>query len=556
MKIRSLVLISILLFSLNTLGCGKENVTPAENDSQEEEISQEKTNSEENLQIDNASEEELFSESENENDESWKVLMKEALVKAMKDYWEYERDNVNYDGISEEEYFNKSVFGLGFIDDDDIPEVFVGPCTGGVHGYGSCILYIKEGEVEEYRIDWCDNITYVPRGDIIKIFHGMHIPYQEHIVVWSTGEELGHGEFNDPGWYDGEDHSFNDESIEYRWNDEFVSESEYNAKKEAVFGAESEIQSLGWGGNDFYSYAEILAYLNTSSDVSPEGLNEDVAVGYLNIMINDPDGLRNEFGAESKYGLLYINDDDLPELVVHRTQTANQFMTEDCTVYGFKEGKVQIIPVKRMSGNISFDRVYYEKKDYICTDICYEAIDDWSGGDEYCPVFDHENPNYTKWDYNYPLEYQTGNPEDYDTQVNYTEYLKDGVVITEEEYNSGLNTMGLNNAKIIVDECQGYSEVINILSDYISLDSIEKMKEYENTSALNESEGTILYSVVVSAPDGYVNFRKGPGTDYDIIKPVNNGEVMDVIEEDEKWYKVIYDNQTGYVAKSQMTKYE
>ena len=33
-------------------------------------------------------------------------------------------------------------------------------------------------------------------------------------------------------------------------------------------------------------------------------------------------------------------------------------------------------------------------------------------------------------------------------------------------------------------------------------------------------------------------------------------EVMDVIEEDEKWYKVIYDNQTGYVAKSQMTKYE
>ena len=85
---------------------------------------------------------------------------------------------------------------------------------------------------------------------------------------------------------------------------------------------------------------------------------------------------------------------------------------------------------------------------------------------------------------------------------------------------------------------------------------LEKMKEYENTSALNESEGTILYSVVVSAPDGYVNFRKGPGTDYDIIKPVNNGEVMDVIEEDEKWYKVIYDNQTGYVAKSQMTKYE
>ena len=63
--------------------------------------------------------------------------------------------------------------------------------------------------------------------------------------------------------------------------------------------------------------------------------------------------------------------------------------------------------------------------------------------------------------------------------------------------------------------------------------------------------------VTVTAPDGYVNLRQGPGTNYDIIMPIQNGEVMEVQDqtEDGKWLKIAYWYEDGwcegYVAASQ-----
>ncbi len=49
-------------------------------------------------------------------------------------------------------------------------------------------------------------------------------------------EELWYGEFCDPRWFDGSDHSFNGEEQEYRLNDKFVSEEDYRESKKEVFG--------------------------------------------------------------------------------------------------------------------------------------------------------------------------------------------------------------------------------------------------------------------------------------------------------------------------------
>ncbi len=76
------------------------------------------------------------------------------------------------------------------------------------------------------------------------------------------------------------------------------------------------------------------------------------------------------------------------------------------------------------------------------------------------------------------------------------------------------------------------------------------------------------YLCFVKAPDGYVNLRTGPGTEYEIIREVPNGEEFEVYlkgavsESGKTWLKVAYfieaDNEdgyawlTGWVAESQL----
>lgn len=56
--------------------------------------------------------------------------------------------------------------------------------------------------------------------------------------------------------------------------------------------------------------------------------------------------------------------------------------------------------------------------------------------------------------------------------------------------------------------------------------------------------------VIVAAPDGYVNFRTGPGTNYDIIMPIYNGEELWVIGEEAgtNWIQVKYLLDSGYIT--------
>lgn len=70
--------------------------------------------------------------------------------------------------------------------------------------------------------------------------------------------------------------------------------------------------------------------------------------------------------------------------------------------------------------------------------------------------------------------------------------------------------------------------------------------------ALSEPQ---LFSVLVSADDGYVNMRTGPDTEYAIINPISNGITLPVFEKSSngRWYRTEYENKSGWIAASQVT---
>ena len=102
---------------------------------------------------------------------------------------------------------------------------------------------------------------------------------------------------------------------------------------------------------------------------------------------------------------------------------------------------------------------------------------------------------------------------------------------------------------------------------YIEIDSPdEDVAENTDVPSDNTEEETIPeYFVYVGAPDGYANLRTGPGTEYDIICQIPNGESLEVYRGEatakngKKWLKVAYWSDevsdswiTGYIAESQL----
>mgnify|MGYP000970309591 CR=1 FL=1 len=47
---------------------------------------------------------------------------------------------------------------------------------------------------------------------------------------------------------------------------------------------------------------------------------------------------------------------------------------------------------------------------------------------------------------------------------------------------------------------------------------------------------------------GNLNLRTGPGTDYSIILTIPAGEMVEIMENDEGWDKVIYQGEIGYCS--------
>jgi len=111
--------------------------------------------------------------------------------------------------------------------------------------------------------------------------------------------------------------------------------------------------------------------------------------------------------------------------------------------------------------------------------------------------------------------------------------LDTGATIEIEEYN------GAGWSKGSVDGKTGY-----IKSEYI--------KKVEAAAKQVETEQTNKYKTTTR-----VNFRKGPSTSNEVIKLLNAGTTVEMLEYDAaNWSKVTYDGQTGYIKSEYIIKAE
>ena len=120
---------------------------------------------------------------------------------------------------------------------------------------------------------------------------------------------------------------------------------------------------------------------------------------------------------------------------------------------------------------------------------------------------------------------------------------------------------------------QGYQEIQHITkeADQIKHEIIETRElgkgeeytEYEGEVIFMPLENSLLYKVQVSAPDGGVNMRSGPGTEYDkvLTEMIPNGNVLEVYAEHialngNYWGYTYYNGVEGWVALTQVTQIE
>ena len=185
------------------------------------------------------------------------------------------------------------------------------------------------------------------------------------------------------------------------------------------------------------------------------GMNREIAQAYLSVVKNDPDGLRRDpyTGAAFLYGLLYIDEDDIPELVLYH-KTMAQYENEFSYIYFYRDGEVVRTPPKYFRGN--HESYYYEKKDYLYIESEGAIEDEGFVCFAYCPVLHKERPYYS-------MERRQNNGE---PDADYLEMAlyRDGTEISKDELDRAV--AGLGTPKYIPDECVSYEQIIEILNSY------------------------------------------------------------------------------------------
>ncbi|WP_026523338.1 zinc ribbon domain-containing protein [Butyrivibrio sp. MB2005] len=127
----------------------------------------------------------------------------------------------------------------------------------------------------------------------------------------------------------------------------------------------------------------------------------------------------------------------------------------------------------------------------------------------------------------------------------------------DTEDTAGVSTSDITEVNEAESQGNGKEKNDNGIEN-LEVDEHDTTVDEENTiPGYMENLPAILFSVRVAAPDGYVNFRDGAGTDYYIITPYNNGTILDVIDLTEvngkTWYQCIDSLlQIGWVASSQV----
>ncbi|MBP2024023.1 cell wall-associated NlpC family hydrolase [Clostridium punense] len=110
-----------------------------------------------------------------------------------------------------------------------------------------------------------------------------------------------------------------------------------------------------------------------------------------------------------------------------------------------------------------------------------------------------------------------------------------------------------SGAKIdIIDSANGWFQIsYNGATGYVSGEYVTLNTGNSDNSrpSRGDSESNFSVNKLGTVKVSALNFRTGPGTNYDVIQSLKEGTKLEVIEETKGWYKCVYNNNTGYVSK-------
>lgn len=317
---------------------------------------------------------------------------------------------------------------------------------------------------------------------------------------------------------------------------------------------------------------------------------------YAQPYLNKIDELFNAKMA-NQFSLIYVNEDDIPELVAVNTNTDN--MEDDVFLYTFYDNNVILLE----SGIVGMYACHLEYADH--KNIIYTGGGDIGLSERFEKIENGNIKEVLSFEETHGFDDTTGETLD-------VYYIAEEEVTDEEYYNkkselydkynpfTRIDYDGLHTLEFVYkDNCiqenlaetkpyLSYDEIVNaldlLLDDMFSNEDEKPAKETYGDSSYNTDEESIdgdydtvreamrkmgllnedTYStsdfwVVVAAPDGGVNVRAGTGTEYEIIyEMLPNGtdlhvEQAYVTENGSLWASVDNLDQYGYVAMSQVS---
>ena len=377
--------------------------------------------------------------------------------------WKQAYLKVVNDFIGENGYDNSLCWGLLFIDDDNIPELIWD--TGTTAG-GEMVYTYNGGEAVEIYYAY-SGISFILGEGLISGYTGHGVNYVDVVklsdgkatAVWEGVEDFYEAYMGNP-----------DAEPVYYSNDVEVTEGEYSKAyadafdgKKAVLLVNPSDYMHSW--NDEYhsrcipgmTTEELIAYLTTIS--APSDLDANISQSYLDVIKGNTDS-----SWIYSYNLIYLDNDDIPELVVFYDDPEGggaQFDTDRFDIYryqGGKSAKVKSVSPYETDGYGDFylrnKTLYYEKKDYISAAPGWEYVADSSSGCVYFPVIDVTKPVFAYLDRNY-WDDNSG------SEVKYEAWYRDNAEISESDYKKSAES--LPQGKDIRDESMSREQMIGLL---------------------------------------------------------------------------------------------
>lgn len=292
---------------------------------------------------------------------------------------------------------------LIYINDDDIPE-FV---TYNDYSPVPISLYACVDGSSKEIVWYCHTLEYYPKGELFYKYNGMDEGY--------VGVEKWDGknctELWGSGLIDGED-----------WV-EIISDEEAEKQVSKYFDRSKSTDAL----EDAMSIDEMIAYLSGSSATSAPTDTPTATVDWkqaYSAFINS-----NSWNSDDMFSFLYIDKDDVPELVVENVDLT--------TVYIYKSGAVTKYEEYSNWGAHGVMHDFYEG--YISS----SGAGDAGPLDSECPyfysldpVFDESLDSYCENEYDIIEEYEYETGVGKDDHERATEYFKNGKEISYEQYKS------------------------------------------------------------------------------------------------------------------------